>query len=78
MITTRLFLLLLYKSRVVLRWPSLDLVAEADHARLVLLNEGLAVGGGVLGGGEEHTFVALGFFLFADAAGLLICVSRKR
>lgn len=53
-----------------MRWTSLDLEAEAEHTRFVLLNEGLAVGGGVFGRREEHAFVALGLLLFADTAGL--------
>lgn len=50
--------------------PSLYLEPEALHANLVLLDGGKAVLGRIGGAGEEHAFVALRLFLFADATGL--------
>lgn len=57
-------------------------VTVAGHAGLVLLDEGLAIGGRVVGFGEEHALVALGLFFLAHATGLiarihmLACISR--
>jgi len=42
----------------------------AEHTRLVLVDEGLAIGGGVLGRGEEHALVAPRLLVLAHAAGL--------
>lgn len=49
---------------------ALYLEAKALHAVFVFLNGGKAVLGGVGSVGEQHAFVALGFFFLADAAGL--------
>lgn len=43
---------------------------ETLHAALVLIDEGPAVGGGILGRGEEHALVTPRLFLFAYAARL--------
>lgn len=51
---------------------TLNLVSKAEHAALVLVDEGHAVLRRVLGVGEEHALVALGLFFLADAAGLSI------
>lgn len=45
-------------------------VSVPSHAALVLLNEGLAVGGRVIGFGEEHALVALGLFFLAHTTRL--------
>jgi hypothetical protein len=45
-------------------------VAEPSHAALVLFNQGLAVGGWVVGLGEEHALVALRLFFLAHTARL--------
>lgn len=50
---------------------SLDLEAESSHARLVLLNGGLALLLGVIGLGEQHAVVAGSLFGLADATGLM-------
>jgi hypothetical protein len=49
---------------------ALDLEAKSSHARLVLLDRGLALLLRVVGLGEEHAVVASGLLGFADAAGL--------
>lgn len=54
--------------------PASHIEAVAQHTRLVLGDERLAVEGGVLGGGKEHTLVAPGLFILANAAGLRFCV----
>lgn len=53
----------------------LDLVAEASHAGLVLVDEGNAVGGRVFGVGEQHALVAFGLFLLAYTARLDVTVN---
>lgn len=52
------------------------LESVANHAALVLVDQGSAVRGGVSGLGEEHALVPLRLFLLADAAWLeRVCVS---
>ena len=47
-----------------------NLEPKAQHAALVKINRRLAVLHRVRRVGEEHTVVARGLFVFADAAGL--------
>jgi hypothetical protein len=51
----------------------LHLESKSSHAALVLVYQGLAVGGGVLGRREQHALVALRLLLLAHAAGLIVC-----
>lgn len=55
---------------LVMRWYSRQLEAKTRHTALILVNRARAVGLRVFSVAEEHAFVARGFLVFADAAGL--------
>lgn len=48
----------------------LYLESVTGHACSILIDERLAIGRGVFGGGKQHALVSLGLFVFAYAAGL--------
>lgn len=61
---------MLYSTGQTITCCCLDLEAVPSHARLVLLNCGLAFLLGVVGLREQHAVVAGGLLGLADAAGL--------